>query len=67
MSLWTKLIDDYGYENLLFHGTFLVTTIAYWSLSLLYLSLDVYGWAPALTRYKVQPGAKTGIEKRKLR
>ena len=87
MSLWTNLIDDYGYENLLFYGTFLVTTIAYWSVSflvfwfysvcfemfapfqvsLLYLSLDVYGWAPVLTKYKVQPGSKRGIEKHKLR
>ena len=67
MSLWTNCIDDYGYENLLFYGTFLVTTIAYWSVSLLYLSLDVYDWAPVLTKYKVQPGSQTGIEKRKLR
>ena len=84
MSLWTNLIDDFGYENLLFYGTFVVTTIAYWSVSflefwfsvfapcllqvsLLYLSLDVYGWAPVLTKYKVQPGSKRGIEKQKLR
>ena len=83
MGTWLYLLQVYGFENLLFYGTFIITTVAFWTVStylcisnqsaenvqaaLFYLSLDVYGWLPSVRKYKVQPGANDPIDKTKVR
>ena len=39
----------------------------WFQISLLYLSQDIYGWIPALTKYKTQPGTNLPPDKIKLR
>lgn len=67
MGAWLYLLQVYGFENLLFYGTFIITTVAFWTAALFYLSLDVYRWLPSVTKYKVQPGANDPIDKTKVR
>ena len=33
MGAWLYLLQVYGFENLLFYGTFIITTVAFWTVS----------------------------------
>ena len=33
MGTWLYLLQVYGFENLLFYGTFIITTVAFWTVS----------------------------------
>jgi len=67
MGLWIQLLQYFGFENLFYHGTYFLSTFVFWTVSLIYLSLDVYNWMPQLTKYKVQYGSNDPIPDEKLR
>ena len=33
MGAWLQLLQYYGYETLLYYGTFVVTTVVFWTVS----------------------------------
>ena len=67
-ALWDKLLDNVGEDKftLLYWGTFIVTSLVYWSVGLLYLYLDITlpQW---VVQYKIQPGTNQPLNKAKLR
>ena len=43
MGTWLYLLQVYGFENLLFYGTFIITTVAFWTVSRgSYTNINIY-------------------------
>eukprot|EP00090_Calanus_glacialis_P046861 TRINITY_DN9413_c0_g1_i1.p1 TRINITY_DN9413_c0_g1~~TRINITY_DN9413_c0_g1_i1.p1 ORF type:complete len:339 (-),score=79.99 TRINITY_DN9413_c0_g1_i1:68-1084(-) len=67
-NIWDKLLDTVGEDpfNLMFYGTYCVTSIVYWTVGLTYLYCDLVSpeW---MQQYKIQPGTNQPIDKKKLK
>uniref|UniRef100_A0A8W7NYD9 Fatty acid hydroxylase domain-containing protein n=1 Tax=Anopheles coluzzii TaxID=1518534 RepID=A0A8W7NYD9_ANOCL len=68
-SLWDRFLDFTGDNPLALWtvGSYVYTSLVYWSIGLAYTLLDVTGRPAALRRYKVQPGTNEPVDPARLR
>jgi len=68
-NIWDKMLDTVGEDpfNLMFYGTFCVTSIVYWTVGLTYLYFDLSLTPEWIRQYKIQPGTNEPIDRSKLK
>ncbi|KFB52169.1 AGAP000092-PA-like protein [Anopheles sinensis] len=68
-SLWDRLLDITGDNPFVLWtaGSYIYTTLVYWSIGLVYTLFDVTGQPGFLRRYKVQPGTNEPVDAARLR
>ncbi|XP_041777328.1 fatty acid hydroxylase domain-containing protein 2-like [Anopheles merus] len=68
-SLWDRFLDFTGDNPLALWtvGSYVYTSLIYWSIGLAYTLLDVTGRPAVLRRYKVQPGTNEPVDPARLR
>ena len=84
-NIWDKLLDTVGEDpfNLMFYGTYCVTSIVYWTVNKLQQVVNEKFWlrfqvgltylycdlvSPEwMQQYKIQPGTNQPIDKKKLK
>uniref|UniRef100_A0A182SDT9 Uncharacterized protein n=1 Tax=Anopheles maculatus TaxID=74869 RepID=A0A182SDT9_9DIPT len=68
-SLWNRFLDLTGDNPLALWtvGSYVYTSLIYWSIGLVYTLFDVTGRPGFLRRYKVQPGTNEPVDASRLR
>lgn len=66
--LWNDVLAITGTNTVILYGLIpvLISTVAYWSIGMLYILMDLYGKPAALRKYKIQPSTNEPVESKKL-